>query len=422
MTKKKKTATPGPAAAESKRVDDTTPVYELAPLEAARRFLDHRSVAYDESAKRYQLYDNASGKWHSLTDHALQRTMKQWMQQHCSHDLKATTLKKMTAEVSLNAPLWVPTRHPGVLVVGNGVLDFRQRGVVLKPHERHLQHEHQLDVAYSPEATCPLFLEFLHGSVSDDDALLIQKWVGGVLAGSNESQTVLALIGNPGTGKGTLVELITRLVGVGLTAEMRPDKFCERFELSAYLGRRLLIAPEIPSDLLTLKGVGRLKALVGQDRMEAELKCQNRRVPLQGDFHVLLHGNRLVPQEWSPDLDAFRRRMLIVEYNGSRPPKIIPNLAETLWAAEAAGILAWAVEGVRRYHADLKQHGHIRLTAQQQRRVDRLIPPPAKTATLATMGAAEDSTTSRLMNWLAEQLQRVGLRLERIQPVSAMLK
>jgi P4 family phage/plasmid primase-like protien len=418
MIKKKKSATHDPAATGSKRVDDK---FELAPLEAARRFLDDRHVAYDVGAKNYRLRDEATSTWLSLNGNALKRVMKQWLFERCGHDVTAATLKKMIEEVDLNAPLWNPSQHPGVLVVANGVLDFRHRGAVLKPQDGNLQHEHQLDAAYSPRATCPRFLEFLHGSVSDEDARLIQKWIGGVLAGSNESQTVLALIGNPGTGKGTLVELITRLVGVGLTAEMRPDKFGERFEMSAYLGRRLLITPEIPSDLLTLKGVGKLKALVGQDRMEAELKNQNRRVPVRGDFHVLVHGNRLLPQEWSPDLDAFRRRLLIVEYNGSRPTKIIPNLAEDLWAAEAAGILAWAVEGVRLYHADMRQHGSVRLTAEQQRRVDRLIPPPAKVPIRRAADSVDrDSTTSRFVSWLAEQLQRVGLRLERIQPACAM--
>ena len=417
MKQQKKPATPGPAATGSKCVDDH---YELAPLEAARRFLDDRRVAYDVGAKNYRVRDEATSTWLSLGGNALKRVMKQWLVERYGHDVTAATLKKMIEEVDLNAPLWNPVQHPGVLVVANGVLDFRHRGVVLKPHDGSLQHEHQLGVAYSPRATCPRFLEFLHCSVSAEDALLIQKWIGGVVAGSNESQTVLALIGNPGTGKGTLVELITRLVGVGLTAEMRPDKFGERFELSAYLGRRLLIAPEIPSDLLTLKGVGKLKALVGQDRMEAELKNQNRRVPVRGDFHVLVHGNRLVPQAWSPDLDAFRRRLLVVEYNGSRPAKIIPNLAENLWAAEAAGILAWAVDGVRLYHADMQQHGCVQLTPEQRRRVDRIIPPPAGISTPAAVCAGRESTAARLLNWLAEKLQRVGLRLERIQPACAM--
>lgn len=417
MSKKKKPATPGPAATGPKRVDDH---YEFAPLEAARRFLEARSVAYDVGAKLYRLRDEATSTWQSLNSNALKRVMKQWMFERCGHDVTAATLKKMIEEVDLNAPLWQPAQHLGVLVVANGVLDFRQCGVVLKPHDGSLQHEHQLGVAYSPRATCPRFLEFLHGSVNAEDALLIQKWIGGVLAGGNEAQTVLALIGNPGTGKGTLVELITRLVGVQLTAEMRPDKFGERFELSAYLGRRLLIAPEIPSDLLTLKGVGKLKALVGQDRMEAELKNQNRRVPVRGDFHVLVHGNRLLPQEWSPDLDAFRRRLLIVEYNGSRPSKIIPNLAEALWAAEAVGILAWAVEGVRLHHADIQRHGSVQLTAEQQRRVDRVIAPPTKSSTHLMAREPKPSTTSRFFNWLLNHLQRVGLRLDSIQPASAM--
>ena len=396
--------------------------FEFAPLEAARRFLEERRVAYDESTKNYRLRDEASSTWLSLNGNALKRVMKQWMIERCGHDVKAVTLKKMIEEVDLNAPLWQPAQHPGVLVVANGVLDFRHRGAVLKPHDGSLQHEHQLDVSYAPSSTCPRFLEFLHASVSAEDALLIQKWIGGVLAGSNESQTVLALIGNPGTGKGTLVELVTRLVGVGLTAEMRPDKFGERFEMSAYLGRRLLIAPEIPSDLLTLKGVGKLKSLVGQDRMEAELKNQNRRVPVRGDFHVLVHGNRLLPQEWSPDLDAVRRRLLIVEYNGSRPSKIIPNLAEALWSAEAAGILAWAVEGVRLYHADMQQHGSVQLTAEQQRRVDRVIAPPTNSSTHLMAREPKPSTTSRFFNWLLNHLQRVGLRLDSIQPACAMPK
>jgi hypothetical protein len=137
---------------------------------------------------------------------------------------------------------------------------------------------------------------------------------------------------------------------------------------------------------------------------------------------VLVHGNRLLPQAWSPDLDAFRRRLLVVEYNGSRPAKIISNLAENLWAAEAAGILAWSAEGVRLYHADMQQHGSVRLTTEQQQRVDRIIPPPAIISTPAAVRAGRESTAARLLNWLAEKLQRVGLKLERIQPACAMPK
>ena len=66
MTQKKKPATPSSASVEPQRVDDTTQIYELAPLEAARRFLEHRSVAYDESAKSYWLREETTASWQRL--------------------------------------------------------------------------------------------------------------------------------------------------------------------------------------------------------------------------------------------------------------------------------------------------------------------------------------------------------------------
>ena len=384
---------------------------DLAPLEAALRFIDDRSVAYHGSEKCYHLLDATARRWKNLTSNQLQRAFKQWIRQRWSHIVKATTLKQMVAEIEINAPLWQPQRHPGKLVVGNGVLDFTGASPRLLPHDSTLQFEHKLDVAYDPKAKCPKFDRFLHQAVGADDAGLVQKWLGGALAGANQSQVVLAIVGNPGTGKGTLVNLVINLIGVGQTAELRVEKFDERFELSAYLGRRLLVAPEIPSDLLSIKGIGRLKALVGQDRMEAELKNQNRRVSVNGDFHVILQGNSLRPCSWSPDVDAFRRRLLIVEFNGQRPVKVVPNLAEELWREEAAGILAWAVAGVRRYHAEITRHGSINLTAEQQARVDRLIPPPPKASHREpTKEQNLNSSASTLMEWFIGQLQRFVIR------------
>lgn len=389
---------------------------DLAPLEAALRFIADRSVAFHESQKRYHLFDSAARRWENLTTNQLQRELKRWMHQRWGHTVKATTLKQMVTEIEVNAPLWHPLRHPGKLVVGNGVLDFTGASPRLLPHAATLQFEHKLDVAYDPNARCPKFERFLHEAVGVDDAGLLQKWLGAALAGANQSQVVLAMVGNPGTGKGTLVNLVMNLIGVGQTAELRVDKFTERFELSAYLGRRLLVAPEIPSDLLSIKGIGRLKALVGQDRMEAELKNQNRRVPVSGDFHVILHGNRLCPHPWSPDVDAFRRRLLIVEFNRQRPVRIVPNLAEELWREEAAGILAWAVEGVRAYRAEIARHGSITLTAEQQARVDRLIPPPPKASHREpTKEQNLNSSASTLLEWLVGQLQRFGIRWPELQ-------
>ena len=412
------TAPPCSASAPGESTPTPARANNPAPHPAALQFLQERRVAYCASDASFYVLDATARRWDARDANLLQRELQQWWRVKFGQTVPAPALKRMTAEIQIHAPLWSPQRHPGKLVVGNGVLDFTGDHPRLLAHDSSLQFEHRLDVAYDPDAPCPKFERFVQLAVGEDDARLIQKWLGAALAGANQSQVVLALIGDPGTGKSTLVELVTMLIGVGQTAELRVDQLTERFELSAYRGRRLLIAPEIPPDLFSVTGIGRLKALVGHDRMEAELKRGNRRVPLCGDFHELLVGNEVSPQPWSPAVDGFRRRLWIVAFNQGRPANVVLDLAAELWREEAAGILAWAVEGVRLYRAAIAEHGALTLTTEQQARVDRLIPPPPARSRQqpAKAGATEtehpNSEGRTLWGWLTRLWQRLGLRLK----------
>lgn len=350
---------------------------KFEPKEAAAAFLKQQAMAFSESPKRFFLFDAGQSKWLSITTNSLQRRVRAWLeQQHQSPS--ATYLKKLTSEIELLAPLWDSRLKPGQMVVANGVLDVNPQPPSLSRRDQSVHFEHSLAVDYKVDAVCPRFEQFLADALSVEDVRLVQKWAGSLIAGPNQSQTILVVVGASGTGKGTLVNLLTRLVGLEATAELRAEQLTERFEMSAFIGKRLLVASEINPDLLNLKGIGRLKALVGQDCMEAEIKRVNRRVKFNGDFHIILYGNQLNPQLWSADLDAFRRRVLMVEYAKPRPTTIIPNLADELWSQEGSGILNWAVEGVGFYRADLAKSGHFILTNEQQQRVNRIIPPAPK--------------------------------------------
>ena len=351
----------------------------LDPQTAAAGFLHTNRLAFHDDPKRFYLYAVEQQAWHSIKINQLQRRLKTWVLDTHHNSASATALKKMVAELEVAAPVWSPSLKPGQMVVANGVLDVANAIPTLSPKDHHTHFADALTINYNPEAQCPQFRKFLAESLSVDDAELVQKWAGSLLVGPNQSQAILVVVGESGTGKGTLVNLLTRLVGLELTAELRAEQLNERFEMSAFIGKRLLVASEINPDLLNLKGIGRLKALVGQDSMEAELKHGNQRTQFKGDFHVILHGNQLDQQQWSADLDAFRRRLLVIEYAKPRPATIIPNLADRLWLKEGSGILQWAVEGVGCYRTDLLKSGHFVLTADQQHRVNRIIPPAPNT-------------------------------------------
>ncbi|NBU11404.1 MAG: hypothetical protein EBS84_20740, partial [Proteobacteria bacterium] len=350
-----------PHPADAKMKQPCSLLAKLEPKEAAAAFLKQQAMAFSESPKRFFLFDAGQSKWLSITTNNLHRRVRAWLEQQ-NQSPTATYLKKLTSELELLAPLWDSRLKPGQMVVANGVLDVNPQPPSLSQRDQSIHFEHSLAVDYLADARCPRFEQFLGDALSVEDVGLVQKWAGSLLAGPNQSQTILVVVGASGTGKGTLVNLLTRLVGLELTAELRAEQLTERFEMSAFLGKRLLVASEIAPDLLNLKGIGRLKALVGQDCMEAELKRANQRTRFNGDFHVILYGNQLNPQPWSADLDAFRRRLLIVEYAKPRPSTIIPNLADEVWLEEGSGILTWAVEGVRCYRADLLKSGHFVLT------------------------------------------------------------
>lgn len=365
---------------------------------AAGGFLQANQLAFHDDPKRFFIYVAERQSWQSITLNQLHRRLKRWGKDGGHGSLPAAALKRMVAELEVAAPCWTPSLKPGQLVVANGVLDFTAATPLLSPKDHNTHFAEALTINYQPEAQCPRFRQFLADSLSADDATLIQKWAGSLIAGPNQSQVILTLLGASGTGKGTLVNVLTRLVGIEAAAELRVGQLDGRFEMSALVGKRLLVGMEINPNLLNGDGLGRLKALVGHDRMEAELKGRNRRASINGDFHVVLYGNQLNQQQWSADLDAFRRRLLIVEYSKQPPTIVIPNLADTLWLEEGSGILNWAVEGVGRYRADLQQAGRFVLTAGQQHRVNRVIPPaPTTTDSERTLPSKQPSPNNHFL-------------------------
>ena len=73
------------------------------------------------------------------------------------------------------------------------------------------------------------------------------------------------------------------------------------------------------------------------------------------------------------DLDAWKRRLLIVKYARQAPARKIPGYAEQLLAEEGPGILLWILKGATHLLEDLKTIGDYRLTDTQHSRIEDLL-------------------------------------------------
>jgi len=83
------------------------------------------------------------------------------------------------------------------------------------------------------------------------------------------------LVGTPGGGKSTLLEVIEAVVGPSNVVELRTDFLADRFEIARFLRKTMLSGKDVPGNFLETAGAQMLKKLVGHDLLSAERKNSN---------------------------------------------------------------------------------------------------------------------------------------------------
>src|SRR5271165_648753 len=136
-----------------------------------------------------------------------------------------------------------------VIHATNGMVCIGTEEVTLKGFSPDYKSRNQIPIAYNPEAKCPRFLtKFLERVLGKEDIEMLQRYCGLILIGGNRAQKILFLLGKGGTGKGTIVRLIVRILGESNVEQLRVDKLNGRFETSRLIGKLLLNVVEAPED------------------------------------------------------------------------------------------------------------------------------------------------------------------------------
>ena len=200
--------------------------------------------------------------------------------------------------------------------VQNGVIDMSDpSNMSLKSFSYNWYSRNQLPIAYDAKATCPRFInELLAPQLDKDDMLLLQKYCGNIILGGNLIQRLIILSGLGGTGKGTITEIIELIVGRENTAQLRTQNLNERFELSFYLGKTLLGGKDVPGEFLQHKGAKVVKTLVGHDWLLVEFKNGRKAANLRGEFSIIINCNDKLRVILEGDIEAWQRRLLILEF------------------------------------------------------------------------------------------------------------
>jgi putative DNA primase/helicase len=232
----------------------------------------------------------------------------------------------------------------------NGMLRMSDRK--LMEFDPKYRVRNKLAVEYKPDAKCPRFQDKLLGEALEPYQIeTAQLWCGMALLGKNISQKILLVLGTAGGGKSTFVKCITGIIGEDNIAELKPKLLEAQFSLYPFLDKTLLIGPDVSPDFLATESASRLKSLTGGDILEAELKHKNERVHLIGDLNVVITCNSGVVVHIKKDLEAWRRRLVILSYNKPKPEHDDKELFDKIMKEEASGILNWMLDGLEKLKA-----------------------------------------------------------------------
>ena len=233
-------------------------------------------------------------------------------------------------------------------------------------------HSHyRSEIVYDAQKTCPRFLtELVQPAMTEDDIEILQLYLGQCLLTSNLSQTFLLLEGTPGGGKSTLVNIIEKMIGREHCSELRAAHTTGRFEIASLSGKKLLTGKDVSSQFMNNSGGRSLKFLTGKDTVTGEYKNSNKRVSVEGNFNIIITSNNTLRMKFDGDLEAWRRRILIIKYQSAPPKEKITDFDDLLIEEEGSGILNWIMEGAKK----LIQNGStIPKNASQKLAVDNLL-------------------------------------------------
>ena len=265
-------------------------------------------------------------------------------------------------------------KSTNVIHLANGMLTISQGTTQLHPFAPEYFSRNKSPISFDPDAKCERFLnELILPAVHSEDVVIIQKYFGLCLLGRNIIQRFLILDGTPGGGKTQLAIVMQQIIGLLNCTQLRTEHLNNRFEVFRYRSKTLLVGVDVPADFLSTKGATVIKALVGGDYLDAEQKGGTGNFQMEGVFCCVLTSNSRLRVRLEGDVDAWRRRMIIVRYEAPPPKKKIPEFAKRLVEAEGPGMLNWAIAGLAALMHDVETSGNIHLTERQIRLVDSLL-------------------------------------------------
>lgn len=200
---------------------------------------------------------------------------------------------------------------------------------------------------YDPEARCPKWEAWLLDKFEGDanKIRILQQFVGYWLTPDTSRQAALMLVGEAGTGKSTVAEVVKRLLGVENCSFVALSDWGDKFSLYNTLGRLLNISDEVGK--IPAKAEAVFKMFINGMEMSFEEKNIRRR-DIKPTARLLACVNEF--PEFRDTTESVYRRIWVLPMEKKVARSAFKFDLVKEFEEELPGILNWAIAGLADLH------------------------------------------------------------------------
>ena len=283
------------------------------------------------------------------------------------HIVKSNNKPKINSMIDFSRPYLTISKdeldwNPYMINFNNGMLDLKT--FELKPHDINEHMTMCIDAEYYEDAQCPKWLEQLDLVFNKDEKMIesFQIALGHSLTGI-ASQYFIICYGGGRNGKdsllGTVQSILGEYAGVvppeTLQAIKNESAKSASEDVASMDGKRLIVTSE-PNRQVTLK-MELIKRLTGGNKISSRRNYghQYTFTPKMAMFLMTNHRPKI-----DETTDAVRARLRMYPFNVNIPEKFAiegkqtrptKEIIDDFVKEEKNGILAWLVEGLKKYNA-----------------------------------------------------------------------
>jgi len=325
--------------------DSGNPDNQSKPTAPTHDELRDRYVDEDENCsyglgewRRYK-----EGIWTAIPELTIKRSICEVIEAAKPEGIKPTNSLLSSVTELTRVKVAIPDDHwdadPDILVCKNGALRISARELGAHRPEHYATSAVPYD--YDPKATPAVWHYFLNNTVPAATTFL-QEFAGYALTTNMAHELALWLFGPPGSGKSTFLAGLQAMLGhrAGLLGLAEIER--NRFALADLPGKTLVAASEQPTSYLASTNV--LNQIISGEPLQVERKYQDP-VTIVPRCKIAWAMNEL-PRVADANSGLFRR-VKVVKFPTLPPDERDPEIKRVI-EEEGAGILNWALEGLRR--------------------------------------------------------------------------